>query len=94
MVILLLITGIRNGELLDPAPSDIEWSEEDGCGLLTVRHGKSDKFRAADLPKIAWLAVQRPFDRQTADESDGLGICSEKPGRSRAGAETGADVTE
>lgn len=58
MVILLLTTGIRNAELLDLTPADLEWDEAEDWGLLTVRHGKGNKYRVVDLPKIAWLAVQ------------------------------------
>ena len=53
IVILLLTTEIRNNELLELTPSDLDWEYSE----IIVRHGKGDKYRVVDFPLIAQTAV-------------------------------------
>lgn len=54
IVILLLTTEIRNQELLDLSPADLDFEN----GELYVEHGKGDKFRVVEFPEIAQTAVR------------------------------------
>ena len=53
IVILALTTELRNSEILDIKPIDINWKNNE----LTVQHGKGDKFRIVDLPDLAQSAL-------------------------------------
>lgn len=72
IVVLLLSTELRNGELLNLTPSDIDFD----YGEITVERGKGNKYRLVDLPNIAKTALRiylssgiRP---ETATDSDPL----------------------
>lgn len=54
IIVLLLSTEIRNKELLDLRPCDLDFEN----GEILVEHGKGDKFRCLDFPLIAQTAVQ------------------------------------
>lgn len=54
IVVLLLTTEIRNQELLDLTPADLDFEH----GELCVEHGKGDKFRVVEFPEIAQTAVR------------------------------------
>lgn len=54
IVIMLLSTELRNSELLALTPNDLDWEHSE----LIVEHGKGDKFRSVEFPKIAQTAVR------------------------------------
>ena len=54
IVVLLLTTELRNSELANLRPSDIDWEYEE----IMVRHGKGDKRRCVNFPKIAQTALK------------------------------------
>lgn len=54
IIILLLTSEIRNGELLDLTPADINFE----YGELIVERGKGNKFRCIDVPEIALTAIK------------------------------------
>lgn len=54
ITVLLLSTMIRNAELLDLTPADLDFEN----GELTVERGKGNKYRVIDFPPIAQTAVK------------------------------------
>ena len=54
IVLTLVLTGLRNAELIALKPYDLQFGE-DGC--ITVRSGKGDKYRTIPFPNIAQRAV-------------------------------------
>lgn len=88
IVVLLLCTELRNGELLALTPADLDFENQE----LVVDHGKGDKYRVVDFPALAQTAVRlylasgiRPAD---AGDSDPLFGTSTETGR-RGGKRTG-----
>lgn len=68
IVILLLTSGIRNAELLDLTPADIDFEEKE----LTVMHGKGDKFRICDLDDLAVSALEIYLNSGIRPQSAGM----------------------
>ena len=54
IVVLLLSSEIRNKELLDLRPCDLDFDEQE----IYIEHGKGDKFRCIDFPFIAQTAIK------------------------------------
>jgi site-specific recombinase XerD len=54
IVVLLLSTEIRNTELLQLTPADIDFNYSE----LTVEHGKGNRYRVVDMPDIAVSALR------------------------------------
>lgn len=54
ITVLLLSTMIRNAELLDLTPADLDFENAE----LTVERGKGNKYRVIDFPPIAQTAVR------------------------------------
>ena len=54
IVVLLLSTELRNKEVLDLTVNDLDFEYEE----IQVRHGKGDKYRCVDFPKIAQTAIK------------------------------------
>lgn len=53
IVVLLLTTEIRNAELLNLTPADLDFENEE----IIIERGKGDKFRVVDFPPLAQTAV-------------------------------------
>lgn len=53
IVVLLLTSEIRNGELLALTPADLDWENSE----ITVEKGKGNKFRIVDFSEIAQSAI-------------------------------------
>lgn len=53
--ILFLVTGLRNTELRELTPGDMDAEN----GTIKVWNGKGDKFRVVDYPEIAQVAVRQ-----------------------------------
>lgn len=58
ILMILLATKIRNGELLDLRLSDVDFHDK----VLVVRSGKGRKYREVDLPPIAETALRLYLD--------------------------------
>lgn len=54
IITVLLLTKVRNAELLDLTPADLDFEN----GEIVVQHGKGDKFRAVDFHPLAQSAVR------------------------------------
>lgn len=54
IVLTLVLTGLRNAELISLRPYDLKFGE-DGC--IVIRSGKGDKYRTIPFPNIAQTAV-------------------------------------
>lgn len=54
IIILLLTTDIRNAELLDLTPGDLDFENAE----LVINHGKGDKYRVVPFPPLAQTAVK------------------------------------
>ena len=54
IVTIFLTSAIRNSELRDITPLDLDWRNN----VIAIRHGKGDKFRYVQFPKVAQRAVQ------------------------------------
>lgn len=66
IVLTLVLTGLRNAELLALTPRDIRFGRD---GFITVRAGKGDKYRTVPFPNQAQLAV---LDYLRTDRPHGL----------------------
>ena len=51
----LLTTAIRNAELLDLTPNDLDYER----GIIKIQHGKGNKYRTVQFPLIAQEAVRK-----------------------------------
>ena len=54
MVLVLVLTGLRNAELLSLTAKDLRFGKD---GYIVVRSGKGDKYRTVPFPNQAQLAV-------------------------------------
>ena len=66
IVLTLVLTGLRNAELLALTPRDIRFGRD---GFITVRAGKGDKYRTVPFPNQAQLTV---LDYLRTDRPHGL----------------------
>ena len=69
IVVLLIQTGIRNAELRNLKLSDLDFER----GIITVEHGKGDKFREIPFPALSRQAVENYLNSGTRPESSGDG---------------------
>ena len=76
IVLTLVLTGLRNAELLALTPRDIRFGRD---GYITVRAGKGDKYRTVPFPMAAqsavidYLRTDRPHGLSADDALFGIG---------------------
>lgn len=58
IVTVFLTSAIRNSELRDITPLDLDYKNS----VIAIRHGKGDKFRYAQFPRVAQRAVRGYLD--------------------------------